>query len=401
MDEGTGVVKTIPLRRHTRIMNGGTPTADPLNWGGEVAWATPVDLARVDGGVVDKTDRTLTLRGASSGSRIAPPGAVLLSTRAPIGYTALTWSPMAFNQGCKAVVPDANLDPRFLQYSLCALSPVLKASGSGSTFLELSAESLAEQPLASVELDEQRRIADFLDDRVSKIDRIIAARREQTRLVAELHAERLKLCVAGVFDASVPTKPTTVGWLTQMHQEAEAVRLSQVVTLQRGVDLTEDQRRPGTVQVVTTAGVVGTHDEFVSTGPGVVIGRYGSVGNVHWIEGPHWPHNTTLYVRSTYGNDLRWIYYLLLTFPYEALQARAAVPGVNRNDMASEIVPWIPRHLQAVAIRHLDSTADDLDNRTSSLNRGVDLLTEYKTSLITAAVTGGLDVTTAGSNIPG
>ena len=171
--------------------------------------------------------------------------------------------------------------------------------------------------------------------------------------------------------------------------------------LQRGVDLTEDQRQPGDVKVVTTAGVVGTHDEFISTGPGVVIGRYGSVGNVHWVEGRHWPHNTTLYVRSTYGNNLRWIYYLLLTFPYEALQARAAVPGVNRNDMATEMVPWLPLHLQSAAVSHLDSADDESRDRTTSLVRSIDLLTEYKTSLITAAVTGELDVTTTGSNIPG
>lgn len=296
-------------------------------------------------------------------------------------------------------------DARFLDYLLHS-APYLAELTRISKWMPPSQFDVLWNDLRQVEVPwpattEQRRIADFLDDRVSRIDRIITARREQVSLIAELRAEHLRLCVAGVFDESVPTQPTGIGWLAQMHQEALAVRLSRVVILQRGVDLTEDQRQPGDVKVVTTAGVVGTHDEFISTGPGVVIGRYGSVGNVHWVEGRHWPHNTTLYVRSTYGNNLRWIYYLLLTFPYEALQARAAVPGVNRNDMATEMVPWLPLHLQSAAVSHLDSADDESRDRTTSLVRSIDLLTEYKTSLITAAVTGELDVTTSGSNIPG
>lgn len=294
-------------------------------------------------------------------------------------------------------------DPRFVSYWMQSADywAQVEQGAVKSTIENFSASRFRALLIPRPELAEQRRIADFLDDRVFRIDRIIAARGEQVALLVDLRAEQLRLHVAGVFEDFSPTRSTNIGWLSRMHQEAEAVRLSRVVTLQRGVDLTEDQRQPGASKVVTTAGVVGTHDESVSPGPGVVIGRYGSVGNVHWVEGPHWPHNTTLYVRSTHGNNLRWIYYLLLTFPYEALQARAAVPGVNRNDMATEMVPLLPLHLQTVAVDHLDAAADDFGNRTRSLNRSIDFLTEYKTSLITAAVSGELDVTTAGSKLPG
>lgn len=186
-----------------------------------------------------------------------------------------------------------------------------------------------------------------------------------------------------------------------MAADCRALPLSRVLVLQRGVDLTEEERVPGRAQVITTAGVVGTHTVAVENGPGIVIGRYGSVGSVHWVDGPYWPHNTTLYVKQTYGNNLKWLYFLLRSFPYAAMQARAAIPGINRNDMASELVPWIPVDRQVRVAEYIESRTAEDAVATDHLARSIALLAEYKASLITAAVTGELDVTTVGSGIPG
>ena len=192
-----------------------------------------------------------------------------------------------------------------------------------------------------------------------------------------------------------------IPWLTNMSDEARVAKLARVLTMQRGVDLTADEQRPGDVPVITTAGVTGWPLVAIAAGPGVVIGRYGSVGSVHWVEQDYWPHNTTLYLKDAHGNHLRWAYYLLRSFPYAALQARAAVPGVNRNDMAAEDVPIIPPPLQAYIADILDARVADTSRQTALIARSIDLLNEYKQSLITAAVTGELDVTTADSGIPG
>lgn len=170
---------TIALRRLADIVNGGTPTSDEENWNGHVAWATPVDLSKVDGGVVQTTERSLTGRGAVTGSATVPAGSVLLSTRAPIGYAATTITQCAFNQGCKGLVPRSGVDARFLRYFLSGSRMDLQALGSGSTFMELNYEALASVRVPQVEFAEQQRIADFLDDQVARIDNIIAARRAQ------------------------------------------------------------------------------------------------------------------------------------------------------------------------------------------------------------------------------
>ena len=77
--------------------------------------------------------------------------------------------------------------------------------------------------------------------------------------------------------------------------------LGEVVTLQRGVDLPVDERLPGSFPVIGSNGIVGSHSKFVAHGPGVIVGRSGSVGKVIWIDEKYWPLNTSLWVKDFHG----------------------------------------------------------------------------------------------------
>ena len=111
------------------------------------------------------------------------------------------------------------------------------------------------------------------------------------------------------------------------------VPLGEVATLQRGYDLPERDRMPGTVPVVTSAGISGSHNEARTDSPGVVTGRYGTLGQVYFITEDFWPHNTTLFVKDFHGNDRRFVYYLLGSMSLANRSSVSAVPGVNRNDL--------------------------------------------------------------------
>lgn len=110
------------------------------------------------------------------------------------------------------------------------------------------------------------------------------------------------------------------------------VELGEVVTLQRGFDLPARARVEGPYPIVSSSGVTGSHAEYKVEPPGVVIGRYGSLGSVHWVEEPFWPLNTSLWVRDFKGNDERFVSYLLKTVHADGSTA-SAVPGVNRNHL--------------------------------------------------------------------
>ena len=123
-------------------------------------------------------------------------------------------------------------------------------------------------------------------------------------------------------------KQTEVGVIPE---DWEVKRLGDIATLQRGYDLPYRFRKPGPFPIVTSSGIEDAHDEARVKGPGVVTGRYGTIGKVFWVQGDFWPLNTTLYVRNFHGNDRLFISYLLCTIDFHTHSGKSGVPGVNRN----------------------------------------------------------------------
>lgn len=333
------------------------------------------------------------------------PGDLLLSRSGTVGRAFMTPEAAAGATFAGFLVrfrPGLATDPRFLYYVARSKSfqDAVAADSVVSTIQNFNAEKYANIEIPELPPEEQRRIADFLDDHVSRIDNIIAARGMQLDALARQEVLFIRQMVAGVGLPETSELPSTIPWLPKFTDRTRVRMLARVLRLQRGVDLADSQRRPGPVPVITTAGVVGTHAEAIAPGPGVVIGRYGSVGNVHWVTQAFWPHNTTLYVRDFQGNEPRWCYYLLRSYPYAALQARAAVPGINRNDMAVDLVPWLEPEDQRVVVSQLDHALALRTRYRAQLTKSITLFTEYKQSLISAAVTGELDVTTASRRVP-
>lgn len=126
--------------------------------------------------------------------------------------------------------------------------------------------------------------------------------------------------------------------------------LGDFVTLQRGHDLPDDQRREGAVPIVGSFGITGRHDTARAKGPGVAIGRSGaSFGVATYSHIDFWPLNTALYVINFHGNDERFAYYFLKAFDFAGFNSGSAQPSLNRNfihPVAVEIPPvWEQREI--------------------------------------------------------
>ena len=133
-----------------------------------------------------------------------------------------------------------------------------------------------------------------------------------------------------------------------------------VATLQRGFDLPSRLRKPGKVPIITSSGRAFSHNEARVKGPGVVTGRYGTIGEVFFVQEDFWPLNTTLYVRDFHGNNPRFISYLLRTIDFKTHSGKSGVPGVNRNDLHEIDVPLPPTLDEQEAIAKALSDADAL-----------------------------------------
>ena len=80
------------------------------------------------------------------------------------------------------------------------------------------------------------------------------------------------------------------------------------------------------------------HDRALVNGPGVVIGRKGTVGAVYWADGPHYPIDTTYYVEPLEGLAPEILYYALRDVRLADLNSDSAVPGLNRDEACTQIV---------------------------------------------------------------
>ncbi|NTW03309.1 MAG: hypothetical protein HGA19_18885, partial [Oscillochloris sp.] len=122
----------------------------------------------------------------------------------------------------------------------------------------------------------------------------------------------------------------------------EVVPLGKKITLQRGFDLPTSERTPGLIPIISSSGFTGTHAESKVRGPGVVMGRYGTIGEVHYVEQDFLPLNTTLFVKDFHENDPRFTSYFLGTINMQLFNDKTSVPGINRNHVHAITIAFPP-----------------------------------------------------------
>lgn len=236
-DSGSEWIGTIPdhwpaspLKRAFEIEGGSTPTPDEVNWDGDIAWVTPADLSGLSSLFLDSSKRTITATGlASCGSTLLPAGSLILSTRAPIGSLAIALTSMCTNQGCKGLVPNENASAVYFAFVLLTAIDELKNRGRGSTFLEISGDELSRFSVPTPPFAEQIKIARFLDHETVRIDALIDEQQRLIELLKEKRQAMISLAVTKGLDPTVPMKDSGVEWLGEVPEHWEVKQLKHVV----------------------------------------------------------------------------------------------------------------------------------------------------------------------------
>lgn len=151
---------------------------------------------------------------------------------------------------------------------------------------------------------------------------------------------------------------------------------------------------------MSSGGVASYHDHATAKGPGVVVGRKGTAGAVHYVEVDYWAHDTTLWVNDFKGNHPKFIYYVLTMLDLKRFDTGSANPTLNRNLIHPERLVFPPPSEQARIATCLDVCLDRLGRASNGAHREISLLGEYRTRLIADVVTGKLDVREAVARLP-
>ena len=182
------------------IVGGGTPsTSDSANFeNGQIPWVTPADLSGYTDKFIMRGKRNITERGLQkSSARMLPREAVLLSSRAPIGYVAIASVPLATNQGFKSFILRGGIDSNFIYYLLLRSREEIQTLGVGTTFKEVSATKAATIPLPLPPLAEQHRIVAEIEKQFTRLDASVAALKRVQANLKRYRASVLKAACEG------------------------------------------------------------------------------------------------------------------------------------------------------------------------------------------------------------
>ncbi len=125
-------------------------------------------------------------------------------------------------------------------------------------------------------------------------------------------------------------KQTEIGMIPQ---EWEVKKIGDCIELAYGKGLPERDRKKGNIPVFGSNGIVGYHNEALVKGPGIIIGRKGSVGEITFSKQDFWPIDTTYFVKTKENNDIVFWYYFLKTLNLNLMNIHSAVPGLNRENV--------------------------------------------------------------------
>jgi Restriction endonuclease S subunits len=146
--------------------------------------------------------------------------------------------------------------------------------------------------------------------------------------------------------------------------------LGEVVTFQRGFDITQLEQSHGDYPVVSSSGIKSYHSECKVKGPGVVIGRKGTLGTVFYLKNDFWPHDTTLWVKDFHGNIPLFAFYFLKEFEFGQYDVGSSNPTLNRNHihvLPCKIPPLPEQRAIASVLSSLDDKIDLLHRQNKTL----------------------------------
>lgn len=353
-----------------RLESGHTPSRRvPEYWSGDIPWIGIRDATTHHGRVLTQTSESVSAEGiANSSARVLPADTVCLSRTASVGFVVMMGKPMATSQDFVNWVCGPDLVPRYLFYVLIAEQESIRRFAHGTTHQTMYYPEAKALHVMLPSVSEQQAIAEVLgalDDKIEANTRI-------SRISWDLARAAFDFAMSG---------------------NSTPVQVGQLLDLKYGKSLPASRRRTGSVPVYGSGGIVGGHDSALVRGPGVVVGRKGSAGQVHWSHGDFFPIDTTFFVAAKPGVPLLLTHFVLSELQLGQMNFDSAVPGLNREAALARSTR-LPESSALSRFVDMAGPAIALDERAT---RESQVLQQLRDTLLPKLISGDLSVRDADS----
>lgn len=416
--------QSVSMKWITNLYAGGTPSKDNLSFweNGSIPW---LNSGSVNQSVIKKPSAFITRDAFNNSSAKWIPKGSLVMALAGQGKTKGMVAQLAIestcNQSMAAIVPSQIVSPRFLFWWLTSNYQKIRNMAGGDLRDGLNLDLLGNISCPIFECKEQQKIANFLDHETAKIDTLIAKQEKLIELLKEKRQAVISHAVTKGLNPDAPMKDSGVEWLGEVPEHWNVGALKYITSIYgrigfRGYttsDIVDEGNGAITMSPSNISNGVVSFDkatylswekyyespEIQLNQDDVVLVKTGStLGKAGYIDELVTP--TTLNPQLAVFKDTlccnKWLYYFLNTALVKAYvdnsNSGGTVPTMSQEKILSYLAPIPSLEEQREIANHLDSLITKIDNLTVKQKNMIDLMIERKTALISAAVTGKIDV---------
>ena len=387
------------------IITGYTPPTNKTEYyGDKYPFITPTDIT-IDSRVV-QTERFLSQEGYEyNKNRLLPPNAVCVTCIASIGKICMTTVPSVTNQQINSVVVNQDkYDPYFVYYLLLTKTDVIQSVANSATTPIVNKSTFASIDVCVPPLPTQHAIANFLDRKTEQIDELTRIKERRIKLLQEQRTALISQAVTKGLDPNVEMKPSGVEWIGEIPAHWKIEKIKHVATL------ISEKSTPETDAIKISP-------ENVESETGKVLNFYSSYDavGVKFQEGDVLFNKIRVYlnkvvfakydgyslgemivIRPTLQRMSKYLFYFMLSNRFieycDSISYGAKMPRTAVNDILNAKIP-IPLDQEKLQIANfLDCKTQQIDELIAAEQRKIELLKEYRQSLISEAVTGKIDV---------
>ena len=241
-------------------------------------------------------------------------------------------------------------------------------------------------------LEEQTRIANFLDKKTAQIDDAIAIKEQQISLLKERKQIIIQQAVTQGLDPNVPMKDSGVDWIGKVPAHWEVKKMKTFARIKNGIDYKHVESDSG-YSVYGSGGQFTFANRFLYKGEAVLLGRKGTIDKPLYVNEDFWTVDTMFYAVCNTRVVTKYLYFCATTIPFGFYSTATALPSMTQTDLLNHkfAVPSFSEQLDIIAF--IEDKEFEIEECIKLQRQQISKLKEYKTTLINSAVTGKIKIT--------